>query len=238
MPTALSRGSSGRPCARLAGRSRWPRFGARGELASTVLVRRFSGDHAPGKFAGLAAHSMIRLSQPLTAVGLMFGMLGHAYGWPIVEGGSGRLVDALVGALRAAGGDVETGRRVRRLSDIPPARAVLFDPAPPAVAAIAGDGSPLVQARVESPPARSGRLQARPGARRAGAVDGPGVPPGRHRAPRWNLCRDRGRRGGRHPRPRSGTAVRPPRTADGVRSVSGPGGQARGVGLLSRPERR
>ena len=119
------------------------RFGARGVLPSTVLVRRFRGDHAPGMFAGLAAHSMIRLSQPLTgAVGLMFGMLGHAYGWPIVEGGSGQLVDALIGALRAAGGDVETGRRVRRLSDIPPARAVLFDLAPPAVAAIAGDELP------------------------------------------------------------------------------------------------
>jgi phytoene dehydrogenase-like protein len=119
------------------------RFGGRGLLPSTMLVRRFRGDHASGMFAGLAAHSMIRLSQPLTgAVGLMFAMLGHAYGWPIVEGGSGRLVDALVGALRAAGGDLETGRRVNHMSDVPSARAVLFDLAPPAVAGIARDEFP------------------------------------------------------------------------------------------------
>ncbi len=58
---------------------------------------------------------MIRLSQPLTgAVALMFAAAGHAYGWPIVEGGAGRLADALAAALRAAGGTIETGRRVER----------------------------------------------------------------------------------------------------------------------------
>jgi phytoene dehydrogenase-like protein len=119
------------------------RFGINGALPATVLHRRLPGDRAGGLLAGLAAHSMIRLSQPLTgAVGLMFAVSGHAYGWPIVEGGSQRLADALAAALAAAGGRVETGRRVRRFDDIPRARAVLFDLAPPHVEAIAGDRLP------------------------------------------------------------------------------------------------
>jgi phytoene dehydrogenase-like protein len=118
------------------------RFGIRGLLPATVLARRFHG-RSGGLFAGLAAHAMMPLSAPLTgAVGLMFAVAGHAYGWPIVEGGSARLVDALAGALRAAGGDIETGRQVERLADLPPARAVLFDVSPPQLAAIAGEELP------------------------------------------------------------------------------------------------
>jgi phytoene dehydrogenase-like protein len=119
------------------------RFGWSGVLPATVLHRRLPGERAGGLLAGLAAHSMIRLSQPLTgAVGLMFAVSGHAYGWPIVEGGSQRLADALTGALADAGGRIETGRRVRRLGDLPPSRAVLFDLAPPHVEAIAGERLP------------------------------------------------------------------------------------------------
>ena len=44
---------------------------------------------------GLGAHSMRRLTAPLTsAFGLVLGVTAHAGGWPVVEGGSGRLVDA------------------------------------------------------------------------------------------------------------------------------------------------
>jgi phytoene dehydrogenase-like protein len=119
------------------------RFGVNGVLPATILHRRIPGDPAGGLLAGLAAHSMIPLSQPLTgAVGLMFAVSGHAYGWPIVEGGSQRLADALAAALRDAGGRIETGHRVRRLDDLPRSRTVLFDLAPPHVAAIAGDRLP------------------------------------------------------------------------------------------------
>ncbi len=120
------------------------RFAASGVLPATLLHRRrLPGDRAGGLLAGLAAHSMIPLSQPLTgAVGMMFAVAGHAYGWPIVEGGAGRLTDALAGALVAAGGSIETNRRVERLDDLPRSRAVLFDLAPPHVEAIAGDRLP------------------------------------------------------------------------------------------------
>jgi phytoene dehydrogenase-like protein len=119
------------------------RLAANGLAPATLLARRLPGPGAGGLVAGLAAHSMIELSKPLTgAVALMFAVAGHAYGWPIAEGGAGRLADALAAALRAAGGAVETCRPVSRLSDLPPARAVLFDLSPPQVAAIAGDELP------------------------------------------------------------------------------------------------
>jgi len=119
------------------------RFAAGGLGPATLLGRRMPGDRAGGLIAGLAAHSMIELSRPLTgAVALMFAAAGHAYGWPIAEGGAGRVADALAGALRAAGGTIETGRPVARLADLPPARAVLFDLSPPQVAAIAGGHLP------------------------------------------------------------------------------------------------
>jgi phytoene dehydrogenase-like protein len=119
------------------------RFGLNGLLPATLLHRRLPGDRAGGLLAGLGAHSMIRLSQSLTgAVALMFAVSGHAYGWPIVEGGSQRFADALAEAVREAGGSIETGRPIRRLEDLPPARAVLFDLAPPHVASIAGERLP------------------------------------------------------------------------------------------------
>jgi phytoene dehydrogenase-like protein len=46
------------------------------------------------------------LDAPGTAAfGLLMAMLGHAVGWPVVEGGSGRLVDVLVDVLTELGGE-------------------------------------------------------------------------------------------------------------------------------------
>jgi phytoene dehydrogenase-like protein len=73
------------------------RLGIPGLLPLTVLARRFKTEEARGLLAGAAAHSMLPLSTPLTgSYGLLFVALGHAYGWPVVEGGSSRVVDALV----------------------------------------------------------------------------------------------------------------------------------------------
>jgi phytoene dehydrogenase-like protein len=119
------------------------RLAANGLGPATLLARRLRGDRAGGLIAGLAAHSMIDLSKPLTgAVALMFAAAGHAYGWPLAEGGAGRLAEALAATLGAAGGTIETRRPVSRLSDLPPARAVLFDVSPPQLEAIAGDALP------------------------------------------------------------------------------------------------
>jgi phytoene dehydrogenase-like protein len=86
---------------------------------------------------------MLPLEQVATAAfGLVFAVLGHAYGWPVVRGGSRRIVDALALQLNALGGVVLTGRPVRTLADVPPARAVLFDVTPRQLVAIAGGSLP------------------------------------------------------------------------------------------------
>ena len=86
---------------------------------------------------------MMPLTRPPTgAVGLMLTGLAHAVGWPVAEGGSARITDAMAEAVVAAGGAIETGRWVRSLAELPPARAVLLDVAPQALLSIAGDRLP------------------------------------------------------------------------------------------------
>lgn len=113
-------------------RALWP--------AKALAGRAFDGDEARGLFAGLAAHAILDLGAPLTSsFGLTFAASGHAAGWPAVKGGSQRLTDALVSYLRSLGGELETGRRVASLGDLPRTGTVLFDLTPRQVASIAGD---------------------------------------------------------------------------------------------------
>src|SRR6266513_1481625 len=120
------------------------RFGVRAAPAATTLARlSFRGEKARGLFAGLAAHSMLRLDRPPTsAFGLVLGLLGHAFGWPFARGGSQRLSDALASYLRALGGEIETGRRVESLAELGDTRAVLLDVTPRGLLALAGDRLP------------------------------------------------------------------------------------------------
>ena len=119
------------------------RFGRDGVLPATLLARRFKTEEARGLLAGVAAHAMLPLSAPGTGgFGLTLTMIAHAVGWPLVEGGSARLIDALVAELTSLGGQVETGRWVRSLDSLPPARAVLLDVTPRQLAAIAGGPIP------------------------------------------------------------------------------------------------
>jgi phytoene dehydrogenase-like protein len=115
------------------------RLARRGLRSAVGLAGRFSGERARALLAGMAAHSSRPLDAPLTAAfGLLLAVLGHAVGWPVVRGGSGRLADAMAAYLRALGGEIETGRPVASLDELPPARAVLLDVTPRQLAAIAG----------------------------------------------------------------------------------------------------
>ena len=54
---------------------------------------------------------MVPLEQPLTsAFGLVLGISAHAYGWPVVRGGTQVLADAMAARLRSLGGEIVTGR--------------------------------------------------------------------------------------------------------------------------------
>ena len=104
---------------------------------------RFRGEAARALLAGCGAHSMLPLSAAgSSAFALGLGLLGHAAGWPVAAGGSRAITDAMASLLRSLGGEIETGRPVASLADAGPARAVLLDVGPGALAAIAGDRLP------------------------------------------------------------------------------------------------
>ena len=120
------------------------RFGLAAVLPATSLARRrFASVRARALFAGLAAHSMLPLSRPPSAAfGLVLGLLGHHVGWPLPKGGSQSLADALVACLRSLGGELETGRRVDSLDELPPAGAVLLDVTPRQLLGLTGGRLP------------------------------------------------------------------------------------------------
>ena len=118
---------------------------ARTGVRSAVHVARarFATPAARALFAGCASHSMQPLDGAGTAAfGLVLLTLGHAYGWPAAAGGSQTIPDALASHLRALGGEIETGRRVASLRELPPSRAVLLDLTPRQVIAVAGEELP------------------------------------------------------------------------------------------------
>lgn len=120
------------------------RYGAIGAWPATWAARAmYGGTRARAALAGMAAHSMLDLHSPITAgYGVLLAALAHHVGWPVVEGGSQRLADALVARLRRHGGEVATGTPVRSLAELPPASSILLDLSPRQLLDIAGDRLP------------------------------------------------------------------------------------------------
>ena len=146
------------------------RFGRVSLRAAAGLAKaRFSADEAAAILVGTAAHSMVSLDAAGTAgFGIFLTLLGHRVGYPVVEGGSQRLADALVAILEAAGGEVVTSSPVRSLADLSPADAVVLDLTPRQIVAIAGDRLPAKYA------AALGRFRYGPGVFKLDyALDGP-----------------------------------------------------------------
>jgi phytoene dehydrogenase-like protein len=124
------------------------RYGLPGLLPASVMARRFRGDEAKVLLAGTAAHAELPLTAPLTsAFAALFLMTAHTVGWPVVEGGSARIIDALIAELTDLGGRVETGRWVQALDGLPRARAVLLDVTPRQFLALANSRLPARERR-------------------------------------------------------------------------------------------
>ena len=119
------------------------RFGISGVLPATLLARRLNTLSGRALLAGLAAHSMQPLSAPGTAAfALVLWILAHTVGWPLVEGGSARIAEAMSAELEAAGGSIRTGHWVSSLDELPASRATLLDLSARAVADLLRDRAP------------------------------------------------------------------------------------------------
>ncbi len=120
------------------------RFGLRAlEQGSAAWNVRFREQVAPAMVSGVAAHSIQHMpSLSTAAAALSLGSYAHARGWPVPIGGSQAIVDALAADLVAHGGRIETGREIRSLGDLTPAKAVLFDTSVPGMLRIAGKQIP------------------------------------------------------------------------------------------------
>ena len=116
------------------------RFALAGLPSATHLVRRFKTDEAKALLGGVSSHAMLALDAPITAAfGIFLTVTAHAGGWPVTEGGSARLVEGLLSEIAGAGGVVHTGRWIKHMSDLPEARATLFDTSTETLVAVAGE---------------------------------------------------------------------------------------------------
>ena len=120
------------------------RFGLSGLRPASSLARaRFEGEPARGLFAGVAAHSIMPLTAPITAsAGLALGLMAHAFGWPLARGGSQRIADAMASYVRELGGEIVTARPVSTLEELPQSRIVMLDLTPRGVLEVARDRLP------------------------------------------------------------------------------------------------
>ena len=121
---------------------RMAQFGLRAFRPASSLARsKFRGLPAQALFAGIAAHSVMPLEEPLSAgFGLVLGTLGHAVGWPIPRGGAHSIAHALAGYFASLGGEIVTSSPVTSLPDDAP--LVLCDVTPRQFVTLAGGRLP------------------------------------------------------------------------------------------------
>jgi len=119
------------------------RFGMRAGLPSAVLARRWSTVEGRALWAGVAAHAFRPFRSVVSsAIGTALATAAHRYGWPVAEGGSRSITDAMLALLREHGGRLETGVEVRSLDELDRPDVVILDVTPAAAARIAGDRIP------------------------------------------------------------------------------------------------
>jgi phytoene dehydrogenase-like protein len=114
-------------------------FGLNAFKPVTHITKRFKTEEAKGLFAGMAAHTMLPLSNMATsAIALALMASSHTKGWPIPKGGSINIAKALASYFTSIGGQIETGLYIKSLDQLPSAKAVLFDVTPKQLLQIAG----------------------------------------------------------------------------------------------------
>lgn len=124
-------------------------FGVPGLLPASVVARGFRTGEARALYAGLAAHAIAPFGSPLTgAVATVFAVTAHAYGWPLVAGGSQRLAEQMAMSVTENGGTIEVGRTIGEFGQLPKAPIVLLDLMPRAARIIGVRLEPSAQRRL------------------------------------------------------------------------------------------
>jgi phytoene dehydrogenase-like protein len=120
------------------------RFVARALPSADVVGRFFFQDpRLRAFFAGMAAHSVLPLTNLLTsAVGTMLSVTCHGTGWPIAKGGSGNIALALERYFLSLGGQIQTGFWVKDLQDLPNAKHYIWNTAPKHMSAVCSEKLP------------------------------------------------------------------------------------------------
>ena len=119
---------------------RMARFGLKALMPARYFASKyFKEEKTRLLFYGAAAHSTLPLNSLATAsFGMVLNILGHSIGWPFPEGGADKIIEALEGYYRDLGGEVFVENHVKHISDLPEARAYLFDLTPRQLLRIGG----------------------------------------------------------------------------------------------------
>jgi phytoene dehydrogenase-like protein len=106
-------------------------FGIVALQPARVVAHRFRNQRARALFAGLAAHSFLRLDEPLSAaIAILMAVSAYAVGWPIPRGGAQSLTNALCAFLSTLGSKVNTSSPVQSLAALADYDLLLCDLTP------------------------------------------------------------------------------------------------------------
>jgi phytoene dehydrogenase-like protein len=107
--------------------------------AESLAASAFRDQRTRALFAGMAAHSFLRLDDSLSgAFGILLAVSAHAVGWPIPQGGSQSITNALCVHLAKLGGKVMTSSRIENLEALREYDVTLCDVTPRQLVRIAG----------------------------------------------------------------------------------------------------
>jgi phytoene dehydrogenase-like protein len=117
------------------------RFGMVALRSAEFVARRFRSERTRALFAGLAAHSLLALDEPLSAAfAILMAVPAHAVGWPIPRGGAQALTNALCSFLSTLGGNVNTSSPVQNLEALTNCDLFLCDLTPRQLVKVGGQG--------------------------------------------------------------------------------------------------
>ncbi|WP_179346596.1 phytoene desaturase family protein [Winogradskyella ursingii] len=111
--------------------------------AKYLMEKHFKEDRAKALFAGCAAHSIVPLDFKFTSsFGILLALSGHLTDWPVAKGGSTAITQSMAAYFKTLGGEIQTNTLVKSLSQLPEAKAYIFDTDPKQFIQIADDALP------------------------------------------------------------------------------------------------